>query len=288
MSERDEAIEKAFRLLKRCVVCPRKCRVDRTKGETGYCKMGVSLVISSAGPHFGEESCLVGRGGSGTIFLAGCNLLCIFCQNYDISHLRRGAKASVEEVVGMMFNLERMGCENINFVTPTHFAPQLMRCIARAREKGLEVPIVYNSGGYESVEMLRLLKGFIEIYMPDFKFMGEEVAGRLANAPDYPHIAKKALKEMHKQVGDLVIEGGIARRGLLVRHLVLPGEMGGTKEVLDFLAEEVSQNTFVNVMGQYRPLHRAHEVEEINCYPTPQEIVNAKQYALKRGLRIDR
>jgi len=288
MLERNDAIEKAQSILKRCVLCPRKCGVDRTKGETGYCGMGADLVISSAGPHFGEESCLVGRGGSGTIFLAGCNLLCIFCQNYDISHLKHGAPASEEKVVETMLDLERMGCENINFVTPTHYVPQLMKCISIARKRGLEVPIVYNSGGYESVETLRLLEGFIEIYMPDFKFMSQDVASRLARAPDYPQVAREALKEMHRQVGELVIEDGIARRGLLVRHLILPGGMAGTKEVLDFLAEEISPNTFVNVMGQYRPLYRAHEVEEINRYPTQGEIIEAKRYALKKGLRIDR
>ena len=286
--EQQEAIDKAYRLLKQCVVCPRNCRVDRTRSEVGYCGMTHVLKISSVGPHFGEESCLVGSGGSGTIFLAGCNLLCIFCQNFDISHGRRGASASEEEVAGMMLDLERMGCHNINFVTPTHFAPQIMKCIAVARDGGLSVPIVYNSGGYDHLHMLKLLDGFIEIYMPDFKFWSRDVAERLANSADYPQIAKAAFKEMHRQVGDLVIENGIARRGLLVRHLVMPNNLVQSKEVIDFLSDEISPNTFVNVMGQYRPVYRAGEVREINRFPTSEEILQARRYAKERGLRLDR
>ena len=284
---KEEAIQKAYALFKDCTVCARNCHVDRTAGELGYCKMPAKLVISSAGPHFGEESVLVGKGGSGTIFLAGCNLLCIFCQNHDISHDRRGESYSEEDCVKMMMRLKRIGCENINFVTPTHFAPLIMKAIDIARGKGLQVPIVYNCGGYESVEMLTLLEGFVDIYMPDIKFLNKEIAKRLCNAEDYPEIVKAATMEMHRQVGDLEIKDGTATRGLLVRHLVMPDDCGSTFEVIDFLAGEISSNTFVNVMGQYRPVYKAREVPQIDKYPSMHEIQSAREYALKKGLRLD-
>ena len=193
-----EAIDKAYELLKSCTVCPRNCRVDRTAGKVGYCGMTDKLTTSSIGPHFGEESVLVGAGGSGTVFLTGCNLLCIFCQNYDISHHKKGSPCTEEECAAMMLNLEKIGCENINFVTPTHFTPNIMKSISIARAGGLQLPIVYNCGGYESLETLRLLEGFIDIYMPDLKYMNADIARRLSNAKDYPGIAKAALKEMHR------------------------------------------------------------------------------------------
>jgi putative pyruvate formate lyase activating enzyme len=249
--------------------------------------MPAQLVISSAGPHFGEESVLVGRGGSGTIFLTGCNLLCIFCQNYDISHDRRGEPYTEKECARVMMRLERIGCENINFVTPTHFAPLIMKAIDIARSEGLKVPIVYNCGGYESVEMLKLLDGFIQIYMPDIKFLNKETAKKLCNAEDYPDVIKATLREMHRQVGDLTIENGIATKGLLVRHLVMPEDCGSTYETIDFLAQEISPHTFVNVMGQYRPVYRAHEVPAIDKYPSMREIERAREYAATKGLRLD-
>jgi len=284
---KEEAIKKACDLFKACTVCARNCHIDRAAGKLGYCRMPAKLVISSAGPHFGEESVLVGRGGSGTIFLTGCNLLCIFCQNYDISHERRGRVHSEEECVEMMIRLEKIGCENINFVTPTHFAPLIMKAIDIARRKGLKVPIVYNCGGYESVEMLKLLEGFVDIYMPDIKFLNKEIAKRLCNAEDYPEVVKAAVKEMHRQVGDLKIENGVAARGLLVRHLVMPEDYGSTYDVIDFLAEEISSGTFVNVMGQYRPVYKAHKVPQVDKYPSMHEIQSARAYALKKGLRLD-
>ena len=276
------------KLLKSCKLCPRKCRVNRLAGEVGFCGIGAEAVVASAGPHFGEESVLVGRGGSGTIFLAGCNLKCVFCQNNDISHSDAGAKTSPAELAELMLGLEARGCENINLVTPTHVAVQIAGAIKLARQQRLGVPIVYNCGGYESVQTLQGLAGLVNIYMPDFKFTDEEISERFCQAPDYPQICKAAIKEMHRQVGDLKIEKGVASRGLLVRHLVLPNGLAGSKEVLDFLATEISPGTFVNVMGQYRPCYRAGEFSEISRKPSREEIAEAKDYARKLGLRLDR
>lgn len=287
MKEEDHRkLEAARAMLNPCRVCPRNCRVDRPSGELGYCGIGVEPLVSSAGPHFGEEPPLVGRGGSGTIFLAGCNLLCVFCQNYDISHDRRGTPTAPADVARMMLLLERRGCHNINFVTPTHVMPQLLEAILLAREGGLRVPVVWNCGGYESVEALRLLEGHVEIYMPDTKFGDAATAERLAAASDYPQVMKAALREMHRQVGDLVMEGGVARRGLLVRHLVMPGGAAETRSIIDFLADEISGNTYVNVMGQYRPEYRAGGDPTIARYPTREEIRAARAWALGRGLRL--
>lgn len=287
MSDYDFRVELGYKLLESCRVCPRKCGVNRLKDERGVCGMGTDLVISSYGPHFGEEPELVGRGGSGTIFLTGCNLGCLFCQNYTISHLKDGEAISKEKFVDIMFSLENMGCHNINFVTPTHFGPQILEEIIAAKNKGLRVPIVYNCGGYESLEMLKLFDGLIEIYMPDFKYSDAKVAKELANAPDYPEVCKAAIKEMHRQAGDLVVEGGIAVRGLLVRHLVMPYDMAGTDEIMRFLAEEISKGTHVNIMDQYYPAYRARIHSKLNRRITTDEyekaVAIAHSYGLHRG-----
>lgn len=267
-----------------CRLCPRSCRAERSSGKLGTCGMGFGPVVSSAGPHFGEESVLVGRGGSGTIFLAGCNLLCLFCQNRDISHGRRGKECTVDDLAAAMMGVERMGCENVNFVTPTHFAHAIASGIRIARERGLRVPVVYNCGGYESVEALKLLDGLVEIYMPDMKTLDADFARRAMSAPDYPDRAKAALTEMHRQVGDLVVEDGVAARGLLVRHLVMPGMVEDSAAVLGFL-KELSPDTFVNVMGQYRPCHRADELDGLSRRPTREEVARARDCALSLGLR---
>ena len=218
-------------MVESCTLCPRACGARRTAGERGFCGAGPRAVVASAGPHFGEESCLVGRGGSGTIFLAGCNLGCVFCQNYDISHRVVGEEMATADLGRLMQALEARGCENVNFVTPTHFTAAIAEAIVEARAGGLSVPIVWNSGGYESAEVLRLLDGLVEIYMPDFKFSLSDSADRYCRAPDYPDRAREALLEMHRQVGDLVMEGGVAARGLLVRHLVMPGGAGESRGV---------------------------------------------------------
>ncbi len=282
----EETVRAAYELARPCRVCPRFCRVDRPAGEVGYCGVGALPLLSSAGPHFGEEPPLVGRGGSGTIFLAGCNMLCAFCQNYDISHGLAGRPAEPEQIAAIMLSLERRGCENINFVTPTHVTPWLMDAVRRARLAGLTVPVVYNCGGYELVETLRLLEGTVDIYMPDAKFWDPEVAFRYSRARDYPDRMREALKEMHRQVGVLQIEDGIATRGLLVRHLVMPNGVANSRDVLRFIAEEVSPDTFVNVMEQYRPMHEAQRHPEIGRPITAEEYGDAYLYARSLGLNL--
>jgi len=268
------------------MICPRNCRVYRSKGQIGFCGIGDMPVVSSQGPHFGEESVLVGGGGSGTIFFAGCNLGCVFCQNYDISHFRHGQPVTISELAEFMLDLQNYGCSNINFVTPTHVAPAIIAGIETARNKGLNLPTVYNSGGYDSVETLKLLDGFIDIYMPDMKFSDEASAKEYANAADYPEISFAAVKEMHRQAGDLQIEKGLAVRGLLVRHLVMPNRVAGSFKVIDFLAEQISPHTAINVMDQYRPCFKADEHPQINRLPKREEIEEVRQYALKKGLRV--
>lgn len=274
-------------LLESCELCPRNCRVNRLAGEVGFCGIAADAVVASAGPHFGEESVLVGAGGSGTIFLAGCNLKCVFCQNHDISHSNAGTEASPEDLSQIMLSLAARGCENINFVTSTHVSVQIGRAIKLARKHGLKVRLVYNCGGYESVETLKTMEGLVDIYMPDFKFTDPQVAERLCQAPDYPQVCMAAIREMHRQVGDLAIENGLATRGLLVRHLVLPNNQASSKEVLDLIAQQISPRTFVNVMGQYRPCYRSTEFSKIARPPTREEINEAKDYARNVGLRLD-
>jgi putative pyruvate formate lyase activating enzyme len=240
-------------------------------------------VVSSTGPHYGEEQCLVGAGGSGTIFMAGCNLGCDFCQNFGISHHRSGEPQSIEQLAQFMLDMQEFGCSNVNIVTPSHVAWAFAAAIETARTSGLEAPVVYNSGGYDRVETLRVLEGYVDIYMPDMKFADNAVAERFARAGDYWEVATAAVKEMHRQVGDLEIgDDGVARRGLLVRHLVLPNGLAGSKGVIDFLAEEVSGDTAVNVMDQYRPCFKATEHEDMNRRCTREEYEEARGYAAKR------
>jgi putative pyruvate formate lyase activating enzyme len=270
-------------------MCPRQCKVDRLSEEKGVCRTGSKAVVSSYSPHFGEESPLVGSGGSGTIFITNCNLLCIFCQNFDISHLGQGIETSDGQLAAMMVSLQRQGCHNINFVTPSHVVAQILAALPKAIDKGLAVPLVYNSSGYDSVETLKLLDGVFDIYMPDFKFWHEESAKRYTKAPDYPERAKAAVKEMHCQVGDLELdEGGVAVKGLLVRHLVMPAGIKETREILRFLANEISKDTYVNVMDQYRPCGRATKFPPIDRRLTHEEFQKAMDAAREVGLiRLD-
>ena len=285
----EERIEAARELLKECRVCPRECGVDRAAGQTGVCKTGARAWVSSYNAHFGEEDPLVGRHGSGTIFMTHCNLLCLFCQNYDISHQGQGQEVGPEILAGLMIDLARAGCHNINFVTPTHTVPQILEALPLAIRAGLDRPLVYNSGGYDSVETLRLLDGVFDIYMPDFKFWDDEAASKYCQAPDYRERASAAVLEMHRQVGDLEMdEEGVAIRGLLVRHLVLPEGLAGTREVCRFLAQEVSPRTYINIMGQYRPCGRAHEFPELSRGLTMEELRAAQYTAREEGLsRLD-
>jgi putative pyruvate formate lyase activating enzyme len=278
----------AREMLGECNVCARYCRVDRLKGELGACRTGKEAFVSSAGPHFGEEAPLVGSRGSGTIFLTNCNLKCIFCQNYDISHDGRGVTATPEALAAMMLSLQEQGCHNINFVSPSHQVPQILAALVVAVGSGLQVPLVYNTGGYDSPETLELLDGVFDIYMPDCKYADGEIAFKLSGVRDYWERNRAAVNEMHRQVGDLKLdERGVAYRGLLARHLVLPNDYAGTARVMEFLAS-LSRDTYVNVMAQYRPCYDASQVPEINRRITPEEYDRAVRAALDAGLhRLD-
>jgi len=282
--EIETRIKELYAMLSDCELCPRRCGVNRLKGEKGFCRSSARVKVASAHPHFGEEEVLVGTHGSGTIFLSNCNLGCVFCQNYDISHLGVGYEVSEAELAEMMLELQRLGCHNINFVTPTHFTPQIVSAIKIAAERGLRVPIVYNCGGYESVQTLRLLEGIIDIYMPDIKYSRVESAEKYSKARDYFEVCKSAVREMHRQVGDLVMdERGIAVRGLLIRHLVMPNDVAGSEEILRFVAE-LSKNTYINIMFQYRPMFKAYEYEEINRTVKLSEYKKVIETAVKLGL----
>lgn len=285
-----QRIERALRWMAKCTLCPRFCRVNRLEGDEGFCRTGRRAVVASFGPHFGEELPLVGRNGSGTVFFSNCNLLCVFCQNYDISHGGEGLPVAKEQLADIMLDLQNQGCHNINFVTPSHVIAQILESLPLAIEKGLRIPLVYNCGGYERAAALRLLDGIVDIYMPDFKFWEPAVAEQLCGAQDYPVRAREALREMHRQVGDLQIDGGgIAVRGLLVRHLVMPHGLAGTRTVLEFLANEISTNTYVNIMDQYRPCGSAIGKSEFGRRITHEEYEDALQMAEDAGfMRLDR
>jgi putative pyruvate formate lyase activating enzyme len=282
-------IQEALGRLDCCELCPRRCRVNRTEGETGVCRTGRRARVSSHGPHFGEEAVLSGRFGSGTIFFTGCNLLCCFCQNHDISHEGQGEEVSPDELAAMMIDLQNQGVHNINFVSPSHVVPQILEALPLAIEKGLSIPLVYNTGGYDLVKTLELLDGLIDIYMPDYKFSQDIPAIFYCKAPDYPEVIKSALREMHRQVGDLVMnDSNRAVRGLLVRHLVMPGGLAGTREAMRFIADEISHLTYINIMDQYHPCGELEKFPELNRAVTPQEYEEALEATRNAGLaRLD-
>jgi putative pyruvate formate lyase activating enzyme len=283
-------ISKAFEILKCCTLCPRQCRVDRLSGALGICKTGAQALVSDFAPHFGEEQPLVGKNGSGTIFFSRCNLLCLFCQNYDISHLGDGTPVTDRQLADIMLSLQKQGCPNINFVTPTHVVPQILAALRLATEGGLKLPLVYNCSGYESIETLELLDGIIDIYMPDFKFWSSESAARYAKAPDYPEQACASLMEMHRQVGDLVLDDrGLARHGVLIRHLVMPGGLEETEGILRFIAQKISPKSYINVMDQYRPCGRAADHPPLDRPLFAREYRQALEIAGREGLtRLDK
>jgi putative pyruvate formate lyase activating enzyme len=264
--------------------------VNRLAGEVGKCCTPREAMVSSYEPHFGEEAPLVGRHGSGTIFFTNCNLRCLFCQNYSISQLGEGQKVSKEELAYMMLSLQVKGCHNMNLVSPTHVVPQILEALELAVEAGLHLPLVYNSGGYDSVETLRILDGIIDIYMPDMKYDDKETARELSGTENYPEINKAAVKEMYRQTGDLEIdEEGVAQRGLLVRHLVLPHGLAGTKGIVNFLSKEISRNTYVNIMAQYRPCHKAFQIPSLGRRISSTEFREALSLAQEAGLtRLDK
>ena len=287
----EHRVKKAIAVLDSCTLCPRRCGVDRTAGETGTCKTGRRAVVASYNAHFGEETPLVGRHGSGTIFFSHCSLQCNFCQNYEISHLGEGCAVADDRLATIMLELQRAGCHNINLVTPSHVVPQILAAVYLAAQQGLSLPLVYNCSGYDRVETLQLLDGIVDIYMPDFKFWYADVARDTCNAPDYPELAQHALLEMHRQVGDLVIDksSGLAVRGILVRHLVLPGGLAGTAKIMAFLADSLSRNTYVNVMSQYRPCGQAREMPSLAVALSPAEYDQAARAAKAAGItRLDK
>jgi putative pyruvate formate lyase activating enzyme len=271
-----------------CTLCPRRCHADR-RGDSSpqsYCRTGRRAVVSGAFPHHGEEDCLRGTNGSGTIFFCQCNLRCVFCQNFEISWEGHGRPANAEQLADLMIRLQERGCHNINFVTPSHVAPHILEALVRAAARGLRIPLVYNSGGYDRVETLRWFDGVVDIYMPDLKFWRPETAHELANAIDYPETAQAAIKEMQRQVGDLVLdEHGLARRGLLVRHLLLPGGLDEARQIFRFLVREVSPEVFVNVMAQYRPEGFADEYPLIARALRPGDLEQAMAIAREEGVR---
>jgi len=280
----EDLVKQLYKLLTPCRVCPRECGVDRLNGEVGNCRAGLKVKVSSYHQHFGEEPPLVGRHGSGTIFLTHCNLHCVYCQNYEISQLGLGSEVTLDELAQMMLKLQQLGCHNINFVTPTPWVPQLVQALAIAQRKGLDIPIVYNCGGYESLETLRLLEGIVDIYMPDIKYAKNSSSLKYSAVENYWEVVQSALKEMHRQVGDLIVEKGIAKRGLLVRHLVLPNRIAGSKQCFEFIRRELSNNTMVNVMAQYYPTYKASQYSEINRRITTQEYREALEELGRQGV----
>ena len=288
--ELQQRVEEARSILEECRLCGRECGVNRLETTKGaVCRTGEKAVVSSFNAHFGEENPLVGQHGSGTIFFTNCNLKCQFCQNYEISQLGEGREVEPEELAAMMLHLQDRKCHNVNFVSPTHVIPQILDALLIAAEKGLRVPLVHNSGGYDSLEALELLDGIVDIYMPDMKYGDAEAGRTYSKVEDYPSVNQMGVKEIHRQVGDLTMDGqGVAQRGLLVRHLVLPNNLAGTGDIVEFLAQEISPETYLNVMAQYRPTYKAHLYPEINRRPSAQEMEEGVELALEAGLtRLD-
>ncbi len=284
-------IRQSLAALACCTLCPRRCKVDRNRDETGYCRTGRLAKVASFNAHFGEEEPLVGENGSGTIFFSHCNLLCNFCQNFAISHHGEGRLVTEEQLSQIMLELQRAGCHNINLVTPSHVVPQILGAVGMAADQGLRLPLVFNTGGYDRVSTLNLLDGIVDIYMPDFKFWDPSVAQQTCDAPDYPEKARQALVEMHRQVGDLCIDdqSGLAYKGLLVRHLVLPDGLAGTAPVMDWIARNISRNTYVNVMAQYRPCGKAATVKALAAPLSADAYRQAREETKAAGLtRLDR
>ncbi len=283
--ELQRRVQRAAQMMQRCILCPRVCATNRLAGEAGECQVGRQARVWSYHPHFGEEPPLVGWGGSGTIFFSGCNLNCAYCQNYEISQMGQGHEVTDRQLAGMMLELQEMGCHNINLVSPSHLVPQILAALTYAVEEGLHLPLVYNTGGYDSMVALRLLDGVVDIYMPDMKYADPAVAERYSGVRDYPKVNRRAMREMHRQVGDLILDNrSIAMRGLIVRHLVLPGGLAGTAEIVRFLAEEISRDTYINIMDQYRPCYKVRPPDALGRRITPAEYAAAVRLAMQAGL----
>ncbi len=285
LNEFKDKIDKLYDLLTSCTLCPNNCKVNRINKERGFCRVGNRPYISSYGAHFGEEPPITGYRGSGTIFFTYCNLRCIYCQNYSISQLGEGKEIDILSLSDIMLNLQKQGCHNINLVTPTHQIPFIIEAVYIASKKGLSIPLVYNSGGYESLSTLKILDGVVDIYMPDFKYFDNKIAEELSGIKNYVDVSKIAIKEMHRQVGDLVINDGIALRGVLIRHLVLPENISGSDELLKFIAEEISLETYINIMDQYYPCFRAATFPPLDRRITKKELSNVLEMAKKLGFK---
>lgn len=279
--------EKLWEIMEECRLCPRRCGVNRLNGRSGFCRSpGAKLVVSSFHSHFGEERPLVGRGGSGTIFLTHCNLRCVFCQNWEISQLGRGDASNIDELAEMMLRLKGIGCHNINLVTPTHYSAHILKALDIAAGKGLRLPIVYNSSGWERLEILKILDGIVDIYLPDIKYWDSKMSAKYSSgAETYPEITKEALLEMHRQVGAAKpAKDGIMYRGLMIRHLVMPNNVGGSEKIMDWIAENLPKNTYVNIMAQYNPLYKAYDYPEISRRITGKEYKKVVNRAKESGL----
>jgi putative pyruvate formate lyase activating enzyme len=281
----ERIIEATFKMLESCCICPRKCKVDRLKDNKGYCKTGLKPEVYSFIAHHGEEPPISGEKGSGTIFFSHCNMHCVYCQNYEFSQTGEGRAVDFEELADIMLELQQMGCHNINFVTPTHVMPQILKALKTAVPKGLKIPLVYNTGGYESAEIIKLLDGIVDIYLPDMRYADTDAAQKYSDASDYPKYNQESLKEMHRQVGVAEIDGeGIIKRGVIIRHLVLPDNISGTDKIMRFIAEELSEHSYLSLMSQYSPYYKAAHFKEINRRITLQEYEDAQKAMQKYGL----
>ena len=281
----NKVIEKTFRLLESCCICPRKCKVNRLKGELGFCKTGLLPRVCSFMPHHGEEPPISGTQGSGAIFFSGCNMACVYCQNYEFSQLGQGREVDFEELAHFMLELQKMGCHNINLVTPTHVMPQILKALEIAVSKGLKIPLVYNTGGYELPQIIKNLSGIVDIYLADMRYADSDMAVKYSSAPDYPKYNQESVKEMHRQVGVADIDdSGIIKKGLVIRHLVLPNSISGTDKIMKFIAEEISQDTYISLMSQYMPYYKASKFPEISRRLKYREYEDAKEIMQKYGL----
>lgn len=281
----NKVADEAFSLLESCCICPRKCKVNRLKGELGFCKTDLRPRVCSFMPHHGEEPPISGKKGSGTIFFSHCNMACVYCQNYEFSQLEQGREVDFAQIAQFMLELQNLGCHNINFVTPTHIMPQILKALTLAIPKGLKIPLVYNTGGYELPQIIKLLSGIVDIYLADMRYADSKAALEYSNAPDYPKYNQAAVKEMQQQVGVAKIDSsGIIERGLVIRHLVLPNQISGTEKIMRFISKEISQDTYISLMSQYLPYYKAGEFKAISRRLKSQEYEEAKQIMEKYGL----
>lgn len=281
----ERLIEQALKLLESCCICPRKCKVNRLKNETGFCKTGRKPKVTSYMPHRGEEPPISGERGSGTIFFSHCNMSCVYCQNYEFSQLGEGREVDFEDLAQFMLELQALSCHNINLVTPAHVMPQILKALHIAISKGLNLPLVYNTGGYELPEIIRLLDGIVDIYLPDMRYADTQMSIKYSNAPDYPKYNQASVKEMHRQVGVADIDDeGIIKRGVVIRHLVLPNDICGTEKTMKFISEELSKETYISLMSQYTPYYKAHEFHDISRRVTFEEYEEARKIMHKYGL----